>query len=136
MNVLLNAFRQEAVDHRRYRAWLKSVVNGDSAYGISPQVLCSFMRVSTHSGIFAPPSRLEEVLEFCQVLMEQPSCQLVQPGPRHWSIFVDLCRRTRVSGSGISAAWFAALAIEAACEWITADRDFARFPGLRWRPPF
>jgi predicted nucleic acid-binding protein len=32
-------------------------------------------------------------------------------------------------------AYFAALAIEHGCEWITADRGFARFPGLRWRHP-
>ena len=30
-------------------------------------------------------------------------------------------------------AWFAALAIEHGCEWVTLDRDFERFPGLRWR---
>jgi len=35
----------------------------------------------------------------------------------------------------ISDAWFAALAIENACEWITLDRDFARFPGLSWSMP-
>jgi hypothetical protein len=22
------------------------------------------------------------------------------------------------------------------CEWITTDRDYARFPGLNWRSPF
>jgi predicted nucleic acid-binding protein len=32
-------------------------------------------------------------------------------------------------------AYFAALAIEAGCEWITTDRAFARFKGLRWRHP-
>jgi hypothetical protein len=31
---------------------------------------------------------------------------------------------------------FAALAIESGCEWITTDRDYSRFPGLRWRHPF
>jgi len=30
-------------------------------------------------------------------------------------------------------AFFAALAIETGCEWITTDRGFSRFPGLRWR---
>ena len=25
--------------------------------------------------------------------------------------------------------------LESAREWITTDRDFARFPGLRWRHP-
>ena len=32
-------------------------------------------------------------------------------------------------------AFLAALAIERGCEWITTDRDFARFRGLRWRHP-
>jgi predicted nucleic acid-binding protein len=32
-------------------------------------------------------------------------------------------------------AWLAALAIESGCELVTTDRDFARFPGLRWRHP-
>jgi hypothetical protein len=32
-------------------------------------------------------------------------------------------------------AYFAALAIESGCDWITTDRDFARFKGLRWRHP-
>jgi predicted nucleic acid-binding protein len=35
----------------------------------------------------------------------------------------------------VDDARFAALAIEAGCEWITLDRDYARFPGLRWRVP-
>ena len=29
-------------------------------------------------------------------------------------------------------AWYAALAIEHDCTWVTLDRDFARFPGLDW----
>jgi hypothetical protein len=35
----------------------------------------------------------------------------------------------------VTDAWFAALAIESGCDWITLDRDFARFPGLNWRQP-
>ena len=37
--------------------------------------------------------------------------------------------------SNPDAAWLAALAIESGCEFVTTDRDFARFPGLRWRHP-
>jgi uncharacterized protein len=40
-----------------------------------------------------------------------------------------------VSGNLVQDAWFAALAIESGCEWITTDRDFARFDGLQWRAP-
>jgi toxin-antitoxin system PIN domain toxin len=136
VNVLINAFRKHALDHDRYREWLDGVVNSQSAYGVSPQVLSSFIRISTHPGIFARPSQLGEALAFCQVLMEQEHCQLIQTGPRHWSIFTDLCRRSQACGNLVQDAWFAALAIEHGCEWITTDRDYSRFPGLRWRLPF
>ncbi len=136
VNVLIYAFRKDTQDHGRYREWLHSVVNGESAYGVSPQVLCSFVRICTHPGVPAQPSRVDEALDFCTILMEQPHCQLIQPGSRHWSIFADLCRRARVTGNLVQDAWFAALAIEHGCEWITTDRDYASFPGLAWRPPF
>jgi predicted nucleic acid-binding protein len=46
-----------------------------------------------------------------------------------------LCKTASARGNLIPDAFFAALAIEAGCEWITTDRDFARFEGLRWRHP-
>lgn len=136
VNVLLYAFRSDSPDHARYRSWLQEVVNGEMAYGMSPQVLSSVVRVATHPRAFARPSRLEEALAFSATLLEQPHCQMVQPGPRHWRIFCDLCRRAQTAGNLVQDAWLAALAIEAGCEWITADRDFARFEGLRWRTPW
>jgi len=135
VNVLLYAFRSDSPHHAQYRDWLGSVVNGEMAYGMSPQVLASLVRVATHPRVFARPSRLEAALAFSAILLEQPHCQIVQPGPRHWRIFCDLCRRAQVSGNLVQGAWFAALAIESGCEWITADRDYARFEGLRWRTP-
>lgn len=38
-------------------------------------------------------------------------------------------------GNLIPDAYLAALAIESGSEWITTDRDYSRFPGLRWRHP-
>ncbi len=136
VNVLIYSFRKDSPNHERHRAWLHGVVNGESAYGMSPQVLGSFLRVVTHPGIFVRPSGLAEALKFCQLLMDRPHCQLMHPGARHWPIFADLCRRANAVGNLVQDAWFAALAVEHGCEWITTDRDYARFPGLDWRPPF
>jgi hypothetical protein len=136
VNVLLYAFRDGSADHARQRAWLDGVVNGDEAYGMSPQVLCSVARIATHPRIYVSPSRLEDAMDFARVLLEQPHCTVVQPGPRHFSIFEDLCRKAAASGNLVQDAWFAALAVESGCEWVTTDGDFARFPGLRWRRPF
>lgn len=136
VNILIYAFRIDSREHERYREWLERVINGPEAYGVSPQVLCSFIRIATHPRVYARPSRLEDALDFARVVQEQPSAKLVVPGGEHWRIFEILCRETAAAGNLIQDAWFAALAIESGCEWITVDRDYARFKGLRWRPPF
>jgi uncharacterized protein len=136
VNVLLYAFRKDAIDHDRYLAWVEEVVNGDAAYGVSPQVLASVIRLSTHPRVFAHPSRLDEALAFSRTLIGQPNCVVVSPGPRHWDLFARLCADAQATGNLVPDAWLAATAIESGCEWITTDRDYARFKGLRWRPPF
>jgi uncharacterized protein len=136
VNVLLNAFRHDGLDFEPSRQWLRAVVSDASPYGISPQVLNSVVRIATNRKTFAQPYLLEEVFRFCNFLLDQPHCQIVQPGPGHWQIFCDLCRGCGAKGNLVQDAWFAALAIDSGCEWITHDRDFAKFPGLRWRPPF
>jgi uncharacterized protein len=79
---------------------------------------------------------LEDVFAFCGVLMEQPNATVIVPGDRHWEIFESLCQQSQSTGNIVQDACFAALAIEFGCEWITTDRDYARFHGLRWRTPF
>ena len=112
------------------------MVNGEAAYGMSTQVVSGVMRIATHPKIYNNPSRFTEVNAFASVLLTQPHCQIIRPGPRHWNIFGDLCARSGATGNLVQDAWYAALAIESGCEWITADRDYARFGGLRWRTPF
>lgn len=136
VNVLLYAFRSDSTDHERCREWLTGVVNGPAAFGLSPQVLASLVRIATHPRIYVHPSRLEDALAFSRALLEQPNCRLVEPGERHWGIFERLCREARATGNLVQDAWFAAVAIEAGCDWITTDRDYARFDGLDWRTPF
>jgi len=103
---------------------------------MSPQVLASFVRIVTNRRVFVRASRLDEALVFAAALLDQPHCQVIQPGPRHWGIFADLCRTANATGNLVADAWFAALAIESGCEWVTTDRDYARFAGLRTRAPW
>jgi toxin-antitoxin system PIN domain toxin len=136
VNVLIYAFRADTDGHVRYKEWLEHVVNGAAAYAVSPQVLAGVVRICTHRRVFAHPSALPETLTFCRALLEQPNATVVEPRDRHWTIFEDLCRGAKATGNLIQDAWFAALAIESGCEWITTDGDYARFPALRWRRPF
>lgn len=135
VNILVAAYRDDAPAHRACRGWLESVLGGDEAFALSELVLSEFLRVVTHPRIFAVPSPQDEALQFARVLRSQPHCVEISPGARHWEIFLRLYRDAEVSGNLVPDAYFAALAIEHGCEWITLDRDFARFQGLRWRPP-
>jgi uncharacterized protein len=69
------------------------------------------------------------------VLRRAPNAVLFQPGARHWEIFRRLCEQGNAKGNLVADAYHAALAIETGSEWQTTDRDYARFPGLRWRNP-
>lgn len=121
--------------HAAFREWLTSTVNGDAAYGMSELVLSSFIRVVTNRQVFETPSLLDEAVAAAQLLRTRSNCVLVSPGPRHWEIFVKLCQDAGVKGDLVTDAYLAAIAIESGSEWITTDRDFSRFPGLRWRHP-
>lgn len=134
-NVLIKAFRADASDHSRCRKWLDETVQGDSRFGVSPQVLSAVIRIATHRKIFAKPSSLAEVIDFSEALLSLPHGEVIQPGERHWAIFVRLCREVSARGTLVPDAWNAALAIESGCEWITLDSDYERFPGLKWRAP-
>ena len=136
VNVLLYAFRPDSADHDKHRHWLQTVVEVGDPYGMSPQVLASVVRISTHPRIFKSPTPAREALAFSSLLLAQPHCCVVTPGPRHWSIFERICKHSGAQGNLIQDAWFAALAMESGAEWITTDRDYARFEGLRWRLPF
>ena len=135
VNVLVYAHRAEAPHHKRYQRWLQEQVSSGEAFGISELVLSAFVRVVTHPRIFRTPTPLQEAFRAVGILRDQPNGVLVSPGPRHWDIFADLCRKAEAKGNLVPDAYLAALAIESGCEWITTDRDYSRFPGLRWRHP-
>lgn len=135
VNILVYAFRPDLEHHPRSRAWLDHSIVGHAPFAISPLTLSAVVRITTNPRSFRQPSTHDEVFGFCEDLMGQPNCQLLEPGRRHWDIFRRLCEDSGTTGPRVSDAWYAALAIEHGCEWITFDRDFARFPGLKWRAP-
>jgi toxin-antitoxin system PIN domain toxin len=135
VNVLVYAHRPESPDHVAYRAWLERARTGHEPLGLSDLVLSGFLRVVTHPRVFREPSPLDVALDFVAALTGSPAASVVTPGERHWSVFTDLCRAVGATGNVVPDAFLAALAIEQGATWVTADRSFARFPGLRWEHP-
>jgi uncharacterized protein len=135
VNVLIYAISTESRDHLSYKAWLESARSGSRPLILFDAVLASAFRILTHHRVFQSPLTFNQVEQWVDQLIESDNIVVMRPGERHWKIFMDLCRAARASGNLISDAYLAALAIEHGCEWITTDRDFSRFRGLRWRHP-
>jgi toxin-antitoxin system PIN domain toxin len=135
VNVLIYAFRTDVPEHAICRPWLNRIVESESPFGVSRLALSAVVRITTNPRSYRPPSTLEDAFGYCEDILGQPHCRMLEPGERHWDIFQQLCLETGTRGNLVTDAWFAALAIEWGCEWITLDRDFARFPGLKWQVP-
>ena len=136
VNILVNAHRRDAVEHIRYVDWLDDARMAHEPLGLAEPVLTGFVRVVTHPRVFRKPTPIDVALDFVEALLVSPAVVRVAPGETHYSLFADLCRRVRAVGNLVPDAYLAALAIEQGALWITADRGFARFPGLRWEHPF
>lgn len=93
VNVLIYSVNPQAADHRHYRDWIDHTTKGEAVFGVADIVLSAFLRIVTNPKAFANPSTPEEALKVVEEIRGRPNCVVVQPGPRHWDIFVDLCRQ-------------------------------------------
>jgi len=131
VNVLVSAFREDAAHHLRCRAWLTEALSGREQIGLSELVLSGVLRVLTHPRVFYPPTPSEAATAFVDALLAQPASAALRPGTGHWRIFLGMTATLRLTGNRIPDAYHAALAIENGCTWVTLDRGFAVYPGLR-----
>jgi toxin-antitoxin system PIN domain toxin len=135
VNVLVYAHREDAPRHDAYRRWWDACMASPEAFGVPDVALSGFLRVVTHPSIFRPPTPLDVAMRFAREVKARPNFVEVRADTRYWDIFLELCRRANARGNLIPDAYLAALAIESGSEWITTDRGYSRFPGLRWRHP-
>jgi toxin-antitoxin system PIN domain toxin len=135
VNVLIYAHNTDDPRHGEYSSWLGAAVNGARPFGLSSLVASAFLRIVTHPRVLANPLDTEHALDIIEPLWAAPAVVAMDPGPRHWSLFTKLCNRVDARGNIVPDAYLAALAIEHDAEWYSADRGFARFPGLRHRHP-
>ena len=135
VNVLVTAHREDAEHHKEIKSWLESALREPAGVAISELALSGCLRVITHPKIFKKPTPLAQALEFVDDFRSREEVHLLGPCAGHWKILVDLCRRSDARGNLVPDVFHAALAIELGCEWLTLDRGFAPFPGLKWRHP-
>lgn len=135
LSVLLAAHRSDSPMHEPCRSWLQALYAGDEAFGLCAPVLIGLVRILTHPSVFVPPDTHEQAFSFVHSLLSHPNGLLLNPGRDHVRLFEQLCRIGAATGDIVTDAYLAALALETGALLVSADRDFARFPGLRWQNP-
>jgi toxin-antitoxin system PIN domain toxin len=95
----------------------------------------TFVRISTHPRALERPLDVGEAWEIAEGWLERPNVWIPVPTERHGSLLGPLLVGGRANGNHVPDAHLAALAIEWGLELLSADRDFARYPCLRWRDP-
>lgn len=135
LNLLMYAVDREAPDHARALEWWEASLSGSETVGLAWTVLLGFVRLTTNARVVRAPLGAAEALDHVDGWLAQPVTTVVEPTDRHARVLRDLLDRTGAAGNLVSDAHLAALAIEHGAELCSMDRDFGRFPGLRWSNP-
>ena len=134
-NLLIYAYDTAAVQHRAARIWLEKIFSASELVGLPWQTVSAFIRISTNIRLTGDRFSTEKAIGIVQQWVDLKQVRLLTPTERHWTIFQRMLVEGQVRGPLTTDAELAALTIEYGGVLYTTDRDFARFPGLRWVNP-
>ena len=134
-NILLYAYDSASSKHAKARALVQEVFSQASPVGLPWQTIGAFLRVMTNTRLPGERFRPEEAAQIVDNWLEQPNVRLLTPGDDHWMLLRRMVVEGQAPGALVSDAQIAALTLEYGGTLYTTDRDFARFPGLRWKNP-
>jgi toxin-antitoxin system PIN domain toxin len=129
--VFIYAVQTDSKSHTVASGWLAAAGDGDEVLGIPGLVLSAFVRISTNRRMVSLALSVEDAFSRCQEFLAMPAAASLDPGAIHWDIFRTLVLESGVSGPHVSDAYLAAFAIENHATFVTFDRGFRRFEGLK-----
>jgi uncharacterized protein len=136
-NILVFSHRAESPHCRAARNLLQSLAEGSEPWMIPWPCIYEFLRVVTHPRVFTPASTVQQAFGHLEPLFGSPSLCWGSEGPEHLPALRSTLQIVRPAGNLVHAAHIATLLIEHGVrEFLTDDRDFARFPGLKITHPF
>ena len=134
-NVLVYAFDSLSPYHADSRRWLDGALAGGEAVGFAWTVVLAFLRLTTNPAVFATPASVEDAAAQVERWLDAPAAVVVEPTSRHLAVLRGLLATTGTAANLVNDAHLAALAVEHGASVASFDRDFQRFPGVRWRLP-
>lgn len=134
-NLLVFAHHRQFEQHEPARGWWAEALSTLPIVGIPWATSLAFLRLSTHPRVLTSPLRIDQAWRVVDDWLSRPNVRCPVPTERHRAVLGELLISACAAGNHTSDAHLAALAIEWGLELVSVDRDFARYPGLRWRDP-
>jgi toxin-antitoxin system PIN domain toxin len=135
VNLLIYAYDTTCKDHRKALKWIEEIFSGDETIGLPWQTISAFLRILTYPETFGESFTMEQSIAIVDDWLDRPQVRTLPQGETHWELFREALLKGDVRGKLTSDAALAALTIEYGGVLYSNDRDFARFPGLRWVNP-
>jgi uncharacterized protein len=131
-NVLLYAMNDDSPYNKQSLQWIEQTLAQPPGLALAWNSIVGFIRMSTRKGLLPSPLSVEQALAVVEDWLAHPNTHIVQPGERHADLLARLLLSVGAAGNFTNDAHLAAIAIEHHAELVSFDRDFQRFPGLKF----
>lgn len=131
VNLLVYAFRSDSPNHIEARDIIQRERIEGQRILVSAVIASSFIRIVTNPKIFLEPSDLAEAWRFIEYLELEAHAHFATIDSETYALFKHFCLVTNAKGNLVPDAFIAATALRYNAKFVTADRGFARFPGLQ-----
>lgn len=135
-NILVYAHRRDSDWHIQARNLIKELAEGRNQWAVPWPSVHEFLAIVTHPKIYAPSSTVKQATVQVDAWLASDSLVLLGESSDHWPNLKELVIKGQVRGPLVHDARIAALCMtHGVTEFLTADRDFSRFPTLPTRNP-
>ncbi|MFP5345648.1 MAG: TA system VapC family ribonuclease toxin [Actinomycetes bacterium] len=137
VNVLVHASDASSAQHGPARDLVHRMLSGPELFTLFWPVLLGYVRIVTHSGIFARPLPLDDAMGAVQALLDAPAVRVLGEGERFWQEYRRLGEHVPARGNQVPDAVIVALMNEYGVRTIySRDRDFRRYAHILVIDPF
>jgi toxin-antitoxin system PIN domain toxin len=136
-NVLLYASDRSSDRHDAAREFLESCAAQPDVLCLTWPTLMAYLRIATHSNIFAAPLTPEEALTNVNALLALPQTRVLSERDGFIDAYLHVTRSTIVRGNLVPDAHVAAILFQNGVRTLySTDRDFRKFESIEVRDPF
>ena len=131
-NVLVNSVNEMSPQRIQATKWLVDAFEDPDGVGFAWLAIVGFIRVSTQKALLPKPLAIVDAMGLIDDWLSHPHARILHPTQRHGDVLARLLLMAGTAGNLTNDAHLAALSIEHGATVGSFDRDFKKFPGIKF----